>query len=101
MIGAGFAGLSAARRLAQIDPTLKVVVLEAASSATGPAGRNSGFIIDLPHEVSSEDYGGDSLQKSRDHIALQRRAVSFATELAAEEGWGPETLDPAAATISR
>ena len=29
VIGAGFAGLSAARRLAQIDPTLKVVVLEA------------------------------------------------------------------------
>jgi len=94
VIGAGFAGLSTARRLAQIDPTLKVAVLEAGVVGDGPAGRNSGFIIDLPHEVSSEDYGGDSLQKSRDHIALQRRAVAFATELAAEEGWGSETLDP-------
>ena len=94
VIGGGFAGLSAARRLAQLDPTLKVVVLEAGVVGDGPAGRNSGFIIDLPHEVSSEDYGGDSLQKSREHIALQRRAVTFATELAAEEGWGRETLDP-------
>ena len=94
VIGAGFAGLSAARRLAQIDPTLRVVVLEAGVVGDGPAGRNSGFIIDLPHEVSSEDYGGDSLQKSRDHIALQRRAVSFATELAAERGWTADTLDP-------
>ena len=94
VIGAGFAGLSAARRLAQIDPTLKIAVLEAGVVGDGPAGRNSGFIIDLPHEVSSEEYGGDSLQKSRDHIALQRRAVSFATELAAEAGWGAETLDP-------
>jgi glycine/D-amino acid oxidase-like deaminating enzyme len=94
VIGGGFAGLSAARRLAQLDPTLKVAVLEAGVVGNGPAGRNSGFIIDLPHEVSSEDYGGDSLRKSRDHITLQRRAVIFATELAAEEGWGPETLDP-------
>lgn len=94
VIGAGFAGLSAARRLAQLDPGLKVVVLEAGIVGDGPAGRNSGFIIDLPHEVSSEDYGGDSLQKSRDQITLQRRAVTFATEAAAERGWGRETLDP-------
>jgi glycine/D-amino acid oxidase-like deaminating enzyme len=94
VIGGGFAGLSAARRLAQSDPTLKVAVLEAGIVGNGPAGRNSGFIIDLPHEVSSEDYGGDSLHKSRAHIALQRRAVAFATELAGERGWGSDTLDP-------
>lgn len=93
VIGGGFAGLSAARRLVQIDPTLKVVVLEASVVGDGPAGRNSGFIIDLPHEVSSEDYGGDSLQKSLYHVTLQRCAVSFADELAREQGWGPDTLD--------
>jgi glycine/D-amino acid oxidase-like deaminating enzyme len=94
VIGGGFAGLSAARRLAQLDPALRVVVLDAGIVGNGPAGRNSGFIIDLPHEVSSEDYGGDSLQKSRDHITLQRRAVTFATELAAERGLGRDVLDP-------
>ena len=94
VIGAGFAGLSAARRLAQIDPTLSVAVLEAGVVGDGPAGRNSGFIIDLPHEVSSEDYGGASLQGSRNRITLQRRAVAFATDLAAEQGWGRDTLDP-------
>jgi glycine/D-amino acid oxidase-like deaminating enzyme len=94
IIGAGFAGLSAARHLAGIDPTLKLAILEAGVVGEGPAGRNSGFIIDLPHEVSSEDYGGDSLQKSRDSIAVQRRAVGFATDLAAERGWARETLDP-------
>jgi glycine/D-amino acid oxidase-like deaminating enzyme len=94
VVGGGFAGLSAARRLAQLDPTLRVVVLEADVVGNGPAGRNSGFIIDLPHEVSSEDYGGDSLGKSRDRIAVQRRAVAFASELASEIGLGPETLDP-------
>ena len=69
-------------------------MLEAGVVGDGPAGRNSGFIIDLPHEVSSEDYGGASLQGSRDRITLQRRAVAFATELAAERGWGRDTLDP-------
>ena len=39
-------------------------MLEAGVVGDGPAGRNSGFIIDLPHEVSSEDYGGDSLRKA-------------------------------------
>ncbi len=93
VIGAGFAGLSAARRLAQIDPGLRIAVLEAGVVGDGPAGRNSGFIIDLPHEVSSEDYGGTALQKSRDHITLQRRAVDFAVELAQEKGWPREVLD--------
>lgn len=94
VIGAGFAGLSAARRLAQLDPTLRVVVLEAGVAGNGPAGRNSGFIIDLPHEVSSEDYGGTALQKSRDHVTLQRRAVDFAKDLAAERALERATLDP-------
>jgi glycine/D-amino acid oxidase-like deaminating enzyme len=94
VIGAGFAGLSAARRLSQLDPELRVVVLEAGIVGEGPAGRNSGFIIDLPHEVSSEDYGGDSLQESRDRVTLQRRAVTFATELAAERGLPRDVLDP-------
>lgn len=93
VIGAGFAGLAAARRLGQIDPTLRVAVLEAGIVGDGPAGRNSGFIIDLPHEVSSQDYGAAALQNGRDHVVLQRRAVSFATQLAAEQDWSRDILD--------
>ena len=58
VIGAGFAGLSAARRLSQLCPGDRIVVLEASRVAEGPAGRNSGFMIDLPHDLSSSDYGG-------------------------------------------
>ena len=43
---AALAGLSAARRLKQNDPTLKIVLVEARQIAHGPAGRNSGFMID-------------------------------------------------------
>ena len=58
IVGAGFAGLSAARRLHQIDPGLRIAVLDAGRLAEGASGRNSGFMIDLPHDVASEDYSG-------------------------------------------
>ncbi|GGF47141.1 oxidoreductase [Aliidongia dinghuensis] len=94
VIGGGFAGLSAARRLSQLDPQLRVAVLEVGGIGEGSAGRNSGFIIDLPHEVSSEDFSEASSNKSRRDITVQRTAIALASELAAEQGWGPDILDP-------
>lgn len=91
VIGAGFAGLAAARRLSQLCPTDRIVVLEAKRVAEGPAGRNSGFMIDLPHDLSSSDYGG-----ALDHdIALtsdNRHAINFAAEMADEYGLGEEVF---------
>jgi len=78
VIGAGFAGLSAARRVLQLDPTARVAVLEAGQIAEGAAGRNSGFMIDLPHDLSSGDYassGDDAAQ-----IRMNRQAIGFARE---------------------
>ena len=84
VIGAGFAGLSAARRLIQIDPTLNVTVLEAGDIAEGAAGRNSGFMIDIPHELTSDDYaGGDG---DRILIGLNRKAQAFAEDAVADFG---------------
>ena len=94
IIGAGFAGLSAARRLSQLDPTLRVAVLEAGVVGEGATGRNSGFIIDLPHEVSSEDFGDTSTERARRDIKLYRTAISLATDMAEENGWGREIIDP-------
>ncbi|MEO1552086.1 MAG: FAD-dependent oxidoreductase, partial [Pseudomonadota bacterium] len=51
VVGGGFAGLSAARRLTQLAPQARVVVLEAGRIAHGAAGRNSGFMVDLPHNL--------------------------------------------------
>lgn len=76
IVGAGFAGLSAARRIAQLDPTVRVALLDAGQIAEGAAGRNSGFMIDLPHDLNSEDYasaGDDAAQ-----IAMNRQAIRFA-----------------------
>lgn len=94
IIGAGFAGLSAARRISQIDPTTTVALLEATIIGEGAAGRNSGFIIDLPHEVSSDDYGGNSLARSRQDIFLYRSAIDLAAGVAEDQQWGPEIFNP-------
>lgn len=43
IIGAGFTGLAAARRLHELDPQARIVVVDAAPIGEGSAGRNSGF----------------------------------------------------------
>ncbi|CAH0526368.1 Gamma-glutamylputrescine oxidoreductase [Allocatenococcus thiocycli] len=93
IVGGGFAGLAAARRLSQLLGTSeRIAVLEANRLAHGPAGRNSGFMIDLPHELNSETYSGgmtDDLRK----IKLNRVAIDFAKELAAEYEFDKKIFD--------
>ena len=81
IIGAGFAGLSAARRLRQLHPNAGITVLEARGIAEGPAGRNSGFMIDLPHDLASEDYGGQ-IEADQQQTAANRVAIAFAEDAA-------------------
>src|SRR5215469_5662687 len=85
VIGAGFAGLAAARRLSQLLPGERIAVLEAQRVGWGAAGRNSGFMIDLPHELSSESYAG-GLEHDRKQIRMNRVGIAFATEAAEEYG---------------
>ncbi|MFT4608441.1 MAG: glycine/D-amino acid oxidase-like deaminating enzyme [Urechidicola sp.] len=83
IVGAGFAGLTAARRLMHLDPTAKVVIVEACQVAEGPSGRNSGFMIDLPHVLSSNSYAG-VLDHDRSDIRMNRAAISFAKSMVDE-----------------
>ncbi|MDH3760877.1 MAG: FAD-binding oxidoreductase [Gammaproteobacteria bacterium] len=93
VIGAGFAGLSAVRRLRQLEPQANVVLLEALEIACGPAGRNSGFMIDLPHALSSGSYEGDSSQDLR-NIRMNRAAIAFAADAVSEYGFDDESFEP-------
>ena len=93
IIGGGFAGLAAARRLTQLAPGSRIVVLEAGGIAEGGSGRNSGFMIDLPHELTSEDYAGSG--DDRTVIALNRHAQAFAADAVEDYGIDPNFFDRA------
>lgn len=94
IVGAGFAGLSAARRLAGLRPGERIVVLDARQLAEGPAGRNSGFMIDVPHNLSSGEYSSGDAAGTRLEMAQNRLAIAFARAAAAEYGMARETFDP-------
>jgi glycine/D-amino acid oxidase-like deaminating enzyme len=94
IIGAGFAGLSAARRLAQLHPGDSIVVVDAHEVAKGPAGRNSGFMIDVPHSLSSGEYSVAGESATAREIAQNRFAIDFARDAAREYGMSAETFDP-------
>lgn len=93
IIGAGFAGLSAARRLRQLKPNSQIVLLEATRVGEGPAGRNSGFMIDLPHELTSADYATNH-ENDLAQIKLNRQAIAFAADAVKEYGLSEEAFDP-------
>ena len=82
VIGAGFAGIAAARRLSQLVPDHeRIVMIDACKLAEGPAGRNSGFMIDLPHELNSHTYAGGNDEDLK-QIRLNRYAIEFAAAMA-------------------
>lgn len=80
VLGGGFAGLAAARRLAVLLPEARIVLIDAQRIGFGSAGRNSGFMIDLPHNLTSESYTGQ-LERDRQILRRNREAINFMREI--------------------
>ena len=83
IVGAGFAGLTAAHRIVSKRPEDTVVVLDAQPVGWGASGRNSGFIIDLPHHLQSSDYSGNNDQRE---IRQNRFAIDYVRDMVSEFG---------------
>ena len=66
VLGAGYAGLAAARRLAELRPHAAIAVVDAGTVGDNASGRNSGFAIDVPHNV------GSSMEELRQAAHYQR-----------------------------
>ena len=73
VVGAGVTGLAAARRLGELAPEARILLLDSYRVGYGTSGRNSGFIIDTPH--LSEEVGVDINRR------LSRLVVAGLTEL--------------------
>ncbi|MDC0642673.1 FAD-binding oxidoreductase [Candidatus Pelagibacter sp.] len=46
IVGAGYTGLSAARKLAQLYPNQKIIIVDALIAGEGASSRNSGYLVD-------------------------------------------------------
>ena len=46
ILGAGYTGLSAARKLAKLHPSKKIILIDAQLAGEGASSRNSGYLVD-------------------------------------------------------
>ena len=47
IIGAGYTGLSAARKLGELHPNQRIIIVDAQLAGEGASGRNSGYLVDI------------------------------------------------------
>ena len=76
VIGAGFTGLAAARRLAELLPAKHILLLDAGRIGNNAAGRCSGFAIDQAHNIRAKDFAGN-LRTEREQIAINRAGQDY------------------------
>ncbi|WP_150666993.1 NAD(P)/FAD-dependent oxidoreductase [Pandoraea anhela] len=101
VIGAGFTGLAAARRVAELRPHASVLVVDATTVGNGSAGRNSGFLINLPHNTGMGGHGSP-VDVARKQIRLYDLGLTWLHDLVTTHGidcgWNPVGKYHAAAT---
>ena len=76
IIGAGYTGLSAARKLGQLYPNQKIILVDAQLAGEGASGRNSGYLVDTTLNdgfTSNKDL--DNYKKKTDIYNLGINAV--------------------------
>ena len=101
VVGGGWMGLHATRRLAELDSQANIVLVDAGRIGNNAAGRCAGFAIDLAHNPRKKNFAEDVKGNSEENhinlegIAYMRQAVE---ELGVECGWSPEGKYHAAAT---
>ncbi|WP_264214394.1 NAD(P)/FAD-dependent oxidoreductase [Leisingera thetidis] len=77
IVGAGITGLSAAMRLGEVAPQDKVLLVDARPVGWGASGRNSGFLLDLPHKFDLDHPDASRLRKI---MTLNRSAIGVLKE---------------------
>jgi glycine/D-amino acid oxidase-like deaminating enzyme len=86
IVGAGYTGLWTAYYLRQIDPTLRIVIIEAEFAGFGASGRNGGWLsalLPMSFEAMAKGHGRDKA------VAMQRAmhdAVDEVARVASAEG---------------
>ncbi|MEM8498013.1 MAG: FAD-binding oxidoreductase [Pseudomonadota bacterium] len=71
IVGAGFTGLAAARRLGELCPDERIALIDAGRIGNNAAGRCSGFAIDQAHNIRAKSFA-DELANERFQLQLNR-----------------------------
>lgn len=79
IVGAGYTGLAAARRLGELLPDKRIALLEAQQVGIGAAGRSSGFAIDLAHDMRSKNFV-DSIEETGRQTQFNRAGLAYLQE---------------------
>lgn len=77
VVGAGVTGLAAARRIAELNPQAEIAVIEASTCGEGSSGRNSGFLINLPHNTSVSGHGSAQNSMALKQIAIYNQGLTW------------------------
>ncbi len=89
IIGAGYTGLSAARKLGQIYPDQQIILVDAQLAGEGASGRNSGYLVDTTLNdgfVSNKEL--ENYKKKSDIYELGIKAIKkFVREYQVDCDW--------------
>ena len=101
VIGAGWMGLHAARRYAELRPDARVVLVDAGRIGNNASGRCMGFAIDLAHNPRKQDFVED-LQGNQDELFVNTEGNAYlqsaVEELGVDCDWDPQGKYHSAAT---
>src|SRR5210317_1294739 len=76
IIGAGLTGLSAARKLGQLNPNHKILLVDAQLAGEGASSRNSGYLVDTTlNDGFTSDRDLENYKKKTDIYKLGIKAV--------------------------
>lgn len=76
VVGAGYSGLAACRRLAELNPDASVLLIEADRIGNNAAGRSSGFAIDHAHNIRAKSFA-ENVEPAKREVALNREALQY------------------------
>ena len=101
VVGGGWMGLHCARRLGEIAPEARVVLVDAGRIGDGAAGRCAGFAIDLAHNPRNKHFAEDKTGNEGEfHVNVE--GISYLRTAVEELGvacdWDPSGKYHAAAT---
>lgn len=103
VIGGGYSGLAAARRLGELNPDGSVVLIEGGRIGNNAAGRSSGFAIDHAHNIRAKSFA-ENVEPAKREVALNREALDWlGATIAANDidcDWRREGKYHAAATVA-